>query len=75
MMPITGRTERVDSSKSDEILATLLSTTQGPAEAYAVLVLAIYRLNFEFNDNPITLCELADSISKSVLSIQKAPRQ
>jgi hypothetical protein len=74
-MSVDGRIERVNSGSSDEVLALLLKSVTGPAEAYAVLILAIYRLNFEFNDHPVTLVELADSVSKSIRSIQKAPMQ
>lgn len=74
-MSIIGHTERIDARLSDDVLQVLLSTVKGPAEAYAVLILAIYRINFEFHDNPCTLVELADCVSKSILSIQKAPTQ
>lgn len=74
-MAIVGHIERVDSSQSDNVLQVLLSTVSGPAEAYAVLILTIYRINFEFHDNPCTLVELADNVSKSIRSIQKASIQ
>jgi hypothetical protein len=67
--------ERVCTTQSDALLATLIANVRGPAEAYAALVLTIYRINFEFNDSPLTLVELADTVRKSILSIQKAPTQ
>ena len=74
-MTLLGKIQRVDSKQSDAILAVLVAQAQCPAEAYAILILTIYRLNFEINDRPLTLVELADSISKSILSLQKAPAQ
>jgi hypothetical protein len=74
-MSLQDSIERVDAARSDEVLAVLLNSVRGPAEAYAVLILAIYRINFEFHDKPLTLVELADSVSKSIRSIKKAPMQ
>lgn len=74
-MPFIGHIEQVSGAKSDSILRDLLLNTEGPREAFGVLILCLYRLNFEFIEDPLTLVELADSTKQSILTLQKAPKQ
>lgn len=66
------RTLIVDKRKSDTLLNILLNDAAGPSEAYGILVLTIYRLNFEFAETPITIVELADECRQSIINIKMA---
>lgn len=63
--------ETVPAHKAEGLLAQLLTTCEGPKEAYGVLCLAIYMINFRFADNPCTIDELADGVATSLRSIRK----
>lgn len=67
--------ETINSEKAKALLNGLTTMTQGPREAYGVLVLAIYILNFEWHDNPVSIDKLATEVSASLLSIQRTPTQ
>lgn len=70
MIPSTMSTESIDASKAAGILNALFLTTEGPKEAYGVLCLAIYLLNFDISDTPVSIDQLADEVSRSLKSIQ-----
>ncbi len=63
--------DTIAAQKAHAILNHLLGNTEGPREAYGVLVLAIYMINFDFADNPCTVDELADGVALSIRSIRK----
>lgn len=61
----------VDKQKSDAVLAMLVSATEGPREAYAILCLTIRRLNDEFCDEPSSIDQLCEEIAISLRSITR----
>lgn len=67
---MTSTTETIDKAKCAFILKQLLLMTQGPAEAYGTLCLAIHILNFEMSDTPISIDQLADEVAQSLRSIK-----
>lgn len=67
--------ETINVEKAKFLLSGLTSLTQGPREAYGVLVLAIYLLNFEFHDTPVSIDQLAVEVSDSLRSIQRVELQ
>lgn len=63
--------ETIDKAKAGLIINELFTLTEGPREAYGVLCLAIYILNFEVSDIPVAIDQLADEVGQSLRSIKK----
>lgn len=66
--------EHVSGSKAGGLLYALTQMTEGPKEAYGVLCLAIWLLNFEISENTVSIDELCDEITQSLRSIKKAAK-
>jgi hypothetical protein len=63
--------ESVGCNKSDALLAELVSSCEGLREAYALLITALWRLNFDMNDKPVSIDQLCDEVCISLRSIVK----
>lgn len=63
--------ETIDKAKAALIIKGLTTITEGPREAYGVLCLAIYLLNFEINEITVSIDELIDEVGQSLRSIRK----
>ena len=66
---MTGEYQQVDRVKTDAVLALLYTCTEGPGEAYAILIACIHRLNFDMCESPISIDELVAEISMSLRSV------
>jgi hypothetical protein len=64
-----GEFLKIDHAKSDAVMMLLLSIAQGPAEAYGIMLTCIYRLNFEFIEQPSNMDGLIQEISTSLRSM------
>lgn len=62
--------ERVSSDKAMTILQSLYHSTTGPREAYGVLALAIWLLNFKISDDPVSIDQLCEEVTGSLRSIK-----
>ena len=68
-------TETINLAKAAAVIEALFPITEGPREAYGVLCLAIYYLNFHLSDEPIPIDQLVREVGQSLYSIQRSPRQ
>jgi hypothetical protein len=64
-----GDHQHVDVLKSDAVMALLKGIAEGPAEAFAILVTCIYRLNFEFTDTSVSIDDLVAEIGQTLRSV------
>lgn len=69
-----GSYEHVDGALAAAIIQSLVPRTEGPRQAYALLALAIWMLNFEISDEPATIDELCNEVCASLRSIQPKRR-
>lgn len=70
MIHPTTTSETIDKTKADQLITHLIATAEGPREAYGILCLAIYLLNFE-RDSPVPIDQLADEVASSLRSIKR----
>lgn len=61
--------EKIAQDKTDIILGVLYNLTEGPREAYGVLAVCLYRLNFEIIENKVSIDQLCDEITTTLRSI------
>lgn len=67
--------ETMSAAKSADLLKYIVETAQGPREAYTLLVVGLWRLNFEIVDNPVNINDLCNDVSASLRSIKRYEEQ
>ncbi len=70
-MPPEMEIEQVSKEKSDALLGFLVSMCTGPREAYSLLCTTIWRLNFDINDNPVSIDQVCEEVGISLRSITR----
>jgi hypothetical protein len=70
-----GTHEIVNAALAAGIIRDLVPVTQGPREAYAILVLAIWLLNFEIGDEKASIDDLCAEVVASLRSISAPIRK
>lgn len=61
--------QTVPAAKSAKLLAQVVEMSQGPREAYGLLVIALWRLNFELIDEPSTIEDFIVEVSTSLRTL------
>jgi len=67
---MTPPDEEINTDKANAIIAQLVRIAEGPREAYGILCLAIYLLNFEVLGAPVSIDQLANDVGSSLRSIK-----
>lgn len=71
---MTGEYQKVDRVKIDAVLALLYTCTEGPSEAYAILIACIHRLNFDMCESPASINELVAEVGMSLRSVSRTQK-
>jgi hypothetical protein len=66
---------KIDVRKAQAMLALLVQITDGPQEAFALLMAVLYEFNFSLISNPITLEELATDVAHSIRTMKEGQLQ
>lgn len=65
-MQLEMETTQIPRQLSDNLLALLVTQCAGPREAYALLCITLWRLNFEINDEPSSIEQLCAEVSETL---------
>lgn len=67
--------EQISLQKSDALMSVIVTNTEGPREAYALLCSAIWRLNFELSEEQVNIDQLCEEVGLTLRSIRKITSQ